>query len=52
MDDFYWPILGVLPSVQSNDAHLVGSMKFSIGQKSRAAYVAAEIRFGALGFRL
>ena len=52
MDDFYWPILGVLPSVQSNDVCLVGSVKFSIGQKGRAAYVAAEICFGASGFCL
>ena len=51
-DNFYWPILGVLPSVQSNNACLVGSVKFSIGQKGRAAYVAAEMRDGASGCRL
>ena len=52
MDNFYWPILGVLPSVQSNNTHLVGSVKFSIGQKGRAAYAVAEMRFGASGFCL
>ena len=31
MNGFYWPILEVVPSVQSNNAHLVGSVKFSIG---------------------
>ena len=52
MDDFYWPILGVLPSVQSNNACLVGSVKFSIGWKGKAIYVAAKIRFVASGFCL
>ena len=52
MDNFYWPILGILPSVQSNNARFVGSVKFSIGQKGRAAYMAAEMRFGASGFCL
>ena len=47
MGDFYWPILGVLPSIQSNDTCLAGSMKFSIGRKGGTAYVAAEICFGA-----
>ena len=31
MDGFYWPILGIHPSVQSNNTHLVGSVKFLIG---------------------
>ena len=52
MDDFYWPILGVLPSVQSNNTRLVGSVKFSIGQKGKAAYAATEIHIGASGFCL
>ena len=52
MDDFYWPILGVLPNVQSNTTYLVGSVKFSIGRKGKATYAATEIHFGASGFCL